>query len=113
MTDTVQERIEREIGKHDVVLFMKGTPVFPQCGFSSMVVQMLSRLGVSFKGVDVLSDPALRQGIKALSDWPTVPQLYVKGEFIGGCDIVREITSRGELAELLTTRGVKTAAVSA
>ncbi len=113
MSNTVQERIEREIGEHDVVLFMKGTPVFPQCGFSSLVVQMLSRLGVRFKGVDVLSDPALRQAIKVFSDWPTVPQLYVKGEFVGGCDIVREMYETGELAELLMTRGIKTAAVAA
>jgi monothiol glutaredoxin len=111
MKDPVQERIEREIGEHDVVLFMKGTPVFPQCGFSSLVVQVLSHLGVKFKGSDVLSDPALRQGIKAFSDWPTVPQLYVKGEFVGGCDIVREMFETGELAQLLASRGVKTAAV--
>jgi monothiol glutaredoxin len=81
MKDIVQERIERETNDHDVVLFMKGTPVFPQCGFSAVVVQVLSHLGVKFKGIDVLSDPALRQGIKSFSDWPTVPQLYVKGEF--------------------------------
>jgi monothiol glutaredoxin len=111
MKDPVQERIEREISGHDVVLFMKGTPVFPQCGFSNLVVQVLSQLGVKFKGIDVLSDPALRQGIKAFSDWPTVPQLYVKGEFVGGCDIVREMFETGELAELLATRGVTTAAV--
>jgi monothiol glutaredoxin len=113
MSDSVQERIAREINEHDVVLFMKGTPVFPQCGFSSLVVQVLSHLGVKFKGVDVLSDPALRQGIKAFSDWPTVPQLFVKGEFVGGCDIVREMYETGELADLLTIRGVKTAAVPA
>jgi monothiol glutaredoxin len=113
MKDPLQERIEREIGEHDVVLFMKGTPVFPQCGFSSVVVRVLSRLGVKFRGVDVLSDPALRRGIKAFSDWPTIPQLYVKGEFVGGCDIVREMYETGELAELLTARGVRTAAVSA
>ena len=113
MTNPVQELIEREINEHDVVLFMKGTPVSPQCGFSSLVVQVLSHLGVKFKGVDVLSDPALRQGIKAFSDWPTVPQLYAKGEFVGGCDIVREMYETGELAELLTLCGVKTAAVSA
>jgi monothiol glutaredoxin len=113
MTNSVQQRIEREIGEHDVVLFMKGTPVFPQCGFSSLVVQILSRLGVKFKGVDVLSDPVLRQGIKVFSDWPTVPQLYVRGEFVGGCDIVREMYETGELAELLTTRGLKIAVVSA
>ncbi len=111
MKDPVQEHIEREIGGHDVVLFMKGTPVFPQCGFSSLVVQLLSHLGVEFKGIDVLGDPALRQGIKAFSDWPTVPQLYVKGEFVGGCDIVREMFETGELAQLLATRGVKTAIV--
>jgi len=107
MKDPVQERIEREISGEDVVLFMKGTPVFPQCGFSNL----LSHLGVTFKGIDVLSDPALRQGIKAFSDWPTVPQLYVKGEFVGGCDIVREMFETGELVELLATRGVTTAAV--
>ena len=112
MSNPVQERIAREISEHDVVLFMKGTPVFPQCGFSSLVVQVLSHLGVKFKGVDVLGDPALRQGIKAFSDWPTVPQLYVKGEFVGGCDIVREMYASGELAELLTARGIKTAAIA-
>jgi monothiol glutaredoxin len=106
MTDPVQERIEREIDEHDVVLFMKGTPVFPQCGFTSLAVQVLSHLGVKFKAIDVLSGPALRQGIKAFSDWPTVPQLYVKGEFVGGCDIVREMFETGELAQLLATSGV-------
>jgi monothiol glutaredoxin len=111
MKDPVQERIEREISEHDVVLFMKGTPVFPQCGFSSLVVQVLSHLGVKFKGVDVLPDLALRRGVKMFSDWPTVPQLYVKGEFVGGCDIVREMFETGELAQLLAARGVKTAAV--
>ena len=111
MTNPVQERIEREIDEHDVVLFMKGTPVFPQCGFSSLAVQVLSHLGVKFKAIDVLSDPALRQGIKAFSDWPTVPQLYVKGEFVGGCDIVRKMFETGELAELLATRGMKTTTV--
>ena len=111
MTDAVHERIEREISEHDIVLFMKGTPVFPQCGFSSVVVQVLNHLGVEFKGVDVLGNPALRQGIKAFSDWPTVPQLYVKGEFVGGCDIVREMFETEELAELLATRGVKTTTV--
>jgi monothiol glutaredoxin len=110
MQDPVQERIERDIGEHDVVLFMKGTPVFPQCGFSSVVVQVLSHLGVKFKGIDVLSDPSLRQRIKAFSDWPTVPQIYVKGEFVGGCDIVREMFETGELAQLLAIRGVKTSA---
>jgi len=111
MKATIHERIEREINEHDVVLFMKGTSIFPQCGFSAVVVQVLSHLGVKFKGVDVLGDPALRQGIKAFSDWPTVPQLYVKGEFVGGCDIVREMFETGELAQLLTSRGVDTASV--
>jgi monothiol glutaredoxin len=113
MKDPVQERIEHEISENDVVLFMKGTPVFPQCGFSSVVVQILSHSGVKFKGIDVLSDPALRRGVKAFSDWPTVPQLYVKGEFVGGCDILREMFETGELAQFLAARGVKTAAVPA
>ena len=102
----VENRIRGLIDEHDVVLFMKGTPVFPQCGFSATVVQMLSLLGVRFKGFDVLEDPEVRQGIKQLSDWPTIPQLYVKGEFVGGCDIVREMYETGELSELLSTRGV-------
>lgn len=111
MKDPIQARIERQINEHDVVLFMKGTPVFPQCGFSAVLVQVLSHLGVKFNGIDVLNDPALRQGIKAFSDWPTVPQLYVKGEFMGGCDIVREMFETGELAPFLAARGVKTAIV--
>jgi monothiol glutaredoxin len=102
----VENRIRGLIDEHDVVLFMKGTPVFPQCGFSATVVQMLSLLGVRFKGFDVLEDPEVRQGIKRLSDWPTIPQLYVKGEFVGGCDIVREMYETGELAEFLSTKGV-------
>jgi len=106
MTNPVQELIEREINEHDVVLFMKGTPVFPQCGFSNLVVQVLSHLGVKFRGIDVLSDPALRQGIKDFSDWPTVPQLYVKGEFVGGCDIIREMFQAGELQSLMKEKGL-------
>jgi monothiol glutaredoxin len=86
--------------RNDVVLFMKGTPVFPQCGFSSMVSQVLSHIGVEFKGVDVLAEASLRNGIKAYSDWPTIPQLYYKGEFVGGCDIVKEMYDSGELQEL-------------
>ena len=101
MDDTVAARIKQEIDDNPVVLFMKGTPVFPQCGFSAAVVQILSHLNVKFKGVDVLQDPGIRQGIKDFSDWPTIPQLYVKGEFVGGCDIVREMHERGELAPLL------------
>ena len=102
----VENRIRGLIDEHDVVLFMKGTPVFPQCGFSATVVQMLSLLGVRFKGFDVLEDPEVRQGIKSFSDWPTIPQLYVKGEFVGGCDIVREMYETGELSEFLSTKGV-------
>jgi monothiol glutaredoxin len=106
----VIKRIQQDISDNDVVLYMKGTPVFPQCGFSAAVVQVLSDLGVKFKGIDVLIDPSLRQGIKEFSSWPTIPQLYVKGEFVGGCDIVREMYSSGELRELLQTRGVNTKA---
>ena len=109
-TSPVFERIRQDVTGNDVVLYMKGSPVFPQCGFSAAVVQVLSELGVKFKGIDVLTDPSLRQGIKEFSQWPTVPQLYVKGEFVGGCDIVREMHESGELRELLHTRGVDTSA---
>tara|TARA_B100000686_G_scaffold275151_1_gene293555 strand:+ start:5082 stop:5402 length:321 start_codon:yes stop_codon:yes gene_type:complete len=98
----VKDRIEKEIKSNKVVLFMKGTPVFPQCGFSSMVSQILNHIEVEFKGVDVLSEPSLREGIKTYSDWPTVPQLYVNGEFVGGCDIVKEMYESGELKELFS-----------
>ena len=101
------ERIREDVTDNEVVLFMKGTPVFPQCGFSAAVVQALGSLGVRFKGIDVLADPELREGIKQFSNWPTVPQLYVKGEFVGGCDIVREMYENGELAEYLSTNGVE------
>ena len=103
---TAHDRIKSDIAGNDVVLYMKGTPVFPQCGFSAAVVQVLTHLGVKFKGIDVLSDPAIRQGIKEFSNWPTIPQLYVKGEFVGGCDIVREMFQSGELQDLLTTKGI-------
>ena len=106
----VFDRIRQDISDHQVVLYMKGTPVFPQCGFSAAVVQVLTHLGVKFKGIDVLTDPSLRQGIKEFSNWPTVPQLYVKGEFVGGCDIVREMFQSGELQELLSSHGVTTEA---
>ena len=106
MDNPVSEQIRGEVGGHEVVLFMKGTPVFPQCGFSAAVVQILSHLGVKFKGIDVLQDPGLRQGIKDFSSWPTIPQLYVKGEFVGGCDIVREMAETGELEQLFTEKGV-------
>ena len=109
MTD-VLARIQNDIETNPVVLYMKGTPVFPQCGFSAQVVQVLSLAGVKFKAFDVLSDDELRQGIKEFSHWPTIPQLYVKGEFVGGCDIVREMYQSGELAELLREKGIETQA---
>ena len=100
-------QIRENVEENDVVLFMKGTPVFPQCGFSAALVQALTLLGVKFKGVDVLQDPDLRNGIKEFSSWPTIPQLYVKGEFVGGCDIVREMYESGELNELLVKNGIE------
>jgi monothiol glutaredoxin len=106
MDVTVEERIRQEITETPVVLYMKGSPVFPQCGFSAAVVQILSHLGVKFKGVDVLADPQIRQGIKEFSSWPTIPQLYVKGEFVGGCDIIREMFEAGELQQLFEEKGV-------
>jgi len=106
----VFDRIKQDVSSNPVVLFMKGTPVFPQCGFSAAVVQILTHMGVKFKGVDVLTDPEIRQGIKEYSSWPTIPQLYVKGEFVGGCDIVREMFESGELKDLLQTKGVQTRA---
>ena len=112
MDNPVLEQIRGEVDGHEVVLFMKGTPVFPQCGFSAAVVQILSHLGVKFKGIDVLQDPGLRQGIKDFSNWPTVPQLYVKGEFVGGCDIVREMAETGELEQLFTEKGVASQTVA-
>jgi monothiol glutaredoxin len=103
----VFDRIRGDITGSDVVLYMKGTPVFPMCGFSAAVVQVLTHLGVKFKGINILDDAELRQGIKEFSNWPTIPQLYVKGEFVGGCDIVREMYQSGELQEMLQTRGVE------
>jgi len=108
MTDqTVQDRISQEIKDNDVVVYMKGTPVFPQCGFSAAVVQVMNQLGVKFHSVNVLEDPALREGIKEYTNWPTIPQLYVKGEFVGGCDIVREMAQNGELQDTLKEKGVE------
>ena len=101
------ERIQSEIDSTDVVLFMKGTPIFPQCGFSSTVVQVLTFMGIKFKGVDVLSDSEVREGIKEFSSWPTIPQLYVKGEFVGGCDIIREMAEQGEIIEFFTDKGIE------
>ncbi|MCG5235205.1 Grx4 family monothiol glutaredoxin [Xanthobacter oligotrophicus] len=100
------ERIQDIISSADVVLFMKGVPAAPQCGFSSAVVQVLAQVGVPYRAVDVLQDPFVREGIKAFSNWPTIPQLYVKGEFVGGCDIVREMFQAGELTALLAEKGV-------
>ena len=107
--DSVAERIRQDLLGKSVVLYMKGSPVFPQCGFSAAVVQILTDLGVEFSGIDVLTDPSLREGVKLFSDWPTIPQLYVKGEFVGGCDIVREMHASGELRQLLEDKGVETA----
>lgn len=101
--------IENEINNNDVVLFMKGSTKFPQCGFSSVVAKILQDSGVEFKDINILLDPALRQGIKDFSEWPTIPQLYVKGEFIGGCDIVKEMAEAGELQDLFKEKGVKVA----
>jgi monothiol glutaredoxin len=106
----VFDTIQGELDTNDVVLFMKGTPVFPQCGFSSMVVQVLSHVGVKFKGIDVLADDAVRNGIKEFSNWPTIPQLYIKGEFVGGCDIIREMFEAGELQETFKAKGIETEA---
>ncbi|PZO70349.1 MAG: Grx4 family monothiol glutaredoxin [Pelagerythrobacter marensis] len=101
-----RQRIDQIVNGNDVVLFMKGTPLFPQCGFSSRAVAILEHCGVAYEGVDVLQDMEIRQGIKAYSDWPTIPQLYVKGEFLGGSDIMTEMFEAGELQELLTERQV-------
>ena len=105
-TDHVSQNIENEIKSNDVVLFMKGTPVFPMCGFSAATVEVLNKLGVKFESVNVLDSDEMREGIKKYSNWPTIPQLYVKEEFIGGCDIVREMFESGELLELLNTKGI-------
>lgn len=105
MTD-IKTQIDNEVKSSDVVLFMKGTPDFPQCGFSGQVAQILGHIGVSYKGVNVLADDGIREGIKTYSNWPTIPQLYVKGEFIGGCDIVREMFQAGELQELFAENGI-------
>lgn len=109
MTDAVHQRIADIVNAHDVVLFMKGTPLFPQCGFSSRAIAILEHLGVAYDTVDVLQDQAVRQGIKAFSDWPTIPQLYVKGEFVGGSDIMMEMYEAGELQQLMTDQGVAAA----
>ena len=109
MTEDVQARIQSLVDGNDVLLFMKGSPLFPQCGFSSRAVAILNHLGVEFESVDVLQDQGVRQGIKAFSDWPTIPQLYVKGEFVGGSDIMMEMYETGELGDLLRDKGVAAA----
>ncbi len=110
MTNPAIDQIKKDISENDVVLYMKGTAAMPMCGFSSLVSQVLTRLGVNFKDVNVLDDDDIRQGIKDFANWPTIPQLYVKGEFIGGCDIVREMYESGELQQLLKDSGIKIAA---
>ena len=106
MSDDVQDRLEGLVSQNDVLLFMKGSPLFPQCGFSSRAIAILNHLGVEFESVDVLQDQGIRQGIKAFSDWPTIPQLYVKGEFVGGSDIMMEMYESGELQQLLSEKGL-------
>ena len=103
---SIEQFIDNEVKSNDVVLFMKGTPQFPQCGFSGQVVQILDHVGVGYKGLNVLESADLRNGIKTYSNWPTIPQLYVKGEFVGGCDIIREMFQAGELQQLLADKGV-------
>ena len=105
--ENTRQRIQMEVDTNDVLLFMKGTPVFPQCGFSAAVIQVLSHLQVKFNSVNVLEDMDIREGIKHYSDWPTIPQLYVKGEFIGGCDIIREMFETGELSTFLAEKGIE------
>ena len=106
MSDDTQARIAAAVNAADVLLFMKGTPLFPQCGFSSRAIAILDRLGVEYATIDVLQDAAIRAGIKEFSDWPTIPQLYVKGEFVGGSDIMMEMYEAGELADLMEEKGV-------
>jgi monothiol glutaredoxin len=103
---SIEQFIDNEVKSNDVVLFMKGTPQFPQCGFSGQVVQILDHVGVGYKGLNVLESADLRNGIKTYSNWPTIPQLYVKGEFVGGCDIIREMFQAGELQNLLKEKGL-------
>ena len=106
MTDDPQARIATAVASADVLLFMKGTPLFPQCGFSSRAVSILEHLGVEYASIDVLQDPEIRAGIKEFSDWPTIPQLYVGGEFVGGSDIMMEMYEAGELLQLLDAKGI-------
>ena len=107
MDENTRQRIQTEVDTNDVLLFMKGTPVFPQCGFSAAVIQVLSHLQIKFNSINVLEDMDIREGIKHYSDWPTIPQLYVKGEFVGGCDIIREMFENGELSAFLAEKGIE------
>ena len=109
---SIEKFIDNEVKSNDVVLFMKGTPQFPQCGFSGQVVQILDHIGVGYKGLNVLESTELRNGIKDYSNWPTIPQLYVKGEFVGGCDIIREMFQAGELQQLFADKGVTASAAA-
>ncbi|MEO9970935.1 MAG: Grx4 family monothiol glutaredoxin [Hyphomonadaceae bacterium] len=109
MSDEAQTAIDEAVKAHDVLLFMKGTPTFPQCGFSSTVVQILDVVGAEYTATNVLENQDIREGIKTYSDWPTIPQLYVKGEFVGGCDIIREMYETGELKSFMQEKGVKLA----
>jgi monothiol glutaredoxin len=106
MADPISQCIQGDIEANDVMLYMKGTPMFPQCGFSARVIQILTHMGVPFQSANVLEDAELREGVKQFSQWPTIPQLYVKGEFVGGCDIVTEMFQSGELAEMLAEKGI-------
>mgnify|MGYP001792082234 CR=1 FL=1 len=107
MTDAVHTSIDNAVKGNDVLLFMKGTPTFPQCGFSSVVVQVLDYLGVEYQAVNVLDDQNVREGIKTYSNWPAIPQLYVKGEFVGGCDIIKEMFEAGELKDYMSEKGIE------
>ena len=106
MTNTAQDRIKQTVSSNDIVLYMKGTPTFPQCGFSSTVVQIFDYLGAQYASVNVLEDPEIRQGVKDYNNWPTVPQIFVKGEFVGGCDIMKEMFETGELKSLLEDKNI-------
>ena len=108
MEQSTKDKIQNIIDENDVLLFMKGTPVMPQCGFSAAVVGVLSHMGIKYNSVNVLEDPEIREGIKEFSDWPTIPQLYVKKEFVGGCDIIREMHENGELTHYFNKAGIST-----
>ena len=112
MESVIFDQIRKEINDNDVVLYLKGTSVFPQCGFSAAVVQILSQMGISFKDINVLEDNIIREGIKEFTQWPTIPQLYVKGEFVGGCDIIREMYENGELQQLMDSNSISTSAAA-